>query len=504
MTDKELEKIYNEAYRAVYWTAFSLLKNEDDAQDIVQDTFISLFNSYDSIKDKSKTLPWLKKVAANKSLNRITRTKTDNVDDEFFDTVETVPEDFLPDSIIESAEMRKIIMDIINNSLSEDIRRTLILFYFDEMSTKEIAKALHIPEGTVSWRINSAKKKIKKEVEKYEKDNDTKLYMVVPFLTKLFTKEAEQVPFKPMPSSLSNLSASTTKAATKAAGSKLASKAITKGTEFAMKKIIITIAAIVLAGAATTGIVYYATHKDEDPLSKESIKKNAGNEISEIDPDDESKTKSNEDGGNLDRVGTDFDFGADGRNYVNFDDMKVRVNGDVITMNNSTVQDLVDTGCYVGAYMLDRDFAYDNQLDDPVEAGDVVVLNVFDMDEETDRPEGKNWSCPIFFIARAETDGTIIDCVVCGVCFNPDYIDAWEDGIEFEFPLTMTPEDLVANAGADTTPEISDDYAYYVYEYEDCTVRFAFYQDSLYSIIAEFDEGAVIDRGTIVSAEKAG
>ena len=32
MTDKELEKIYNEAYRSVYWTAFSLLKNEDDAQ----------------------------------------------------------------------------------------------------------------------------------------------------------------------------------------------------------------------------------------------------------------------------------------------------------------------------------------------------------------------------------------------------------------------------------------------------------------------------------------
>ncbi|MBP5187311.1 MAG: RNA polymerase sigma factor, partial [Clostridiales bacterium] len=45
MTGNELEKIYNEAYRAVYWTAFSLLKNEDDAQDIVQDTFIALINS---------------------------------------------------------------------------------------------------------------------------------------------------------------------------------------------------------------------------------------------------------------------------------------------------------------------------------------------------------------------------------------------------------------------------------------------------------------------------
>ena len=40
MTDKELEQIYNEAYKAVYWTAMSLLKNEADAEDIVQDTFV--------------------------------------------------------------------------------------------------------------------------------------------------------------------------------------------------------------------------------------------------------------------------------------------------------------------------------------------------------------------------------------------------------------------------------------------------------------------------------
>ena len=286
MTDKELEKIYNEAYRAVYWTAFSLLKNEDDAQDIVQDTFVSLINSYDSIKDKTKVLPWLKKVAANKSLNRLTRTKTDTVEDEFFDSIETVPEDFLPDSLVESAETRKIIMDIINNSLSEDTRRTLILFYFDEMSTKEVAQALGIPEGTVSRRIHSAKAKIKKEVEKYEKENDTKLFMVVPFLTQLFTKEAEQVAFKPIPASLLNLSASTG-AATEAAGSKLASQAIKKGTEVTMKKTIITIVSIGLAGAATAGIVFFATRKDNNSGAKKNTGKNADNEITEIDPEDQ-------------------------------------------------------------------------------------------------------------------------------------------------------------------------------------------------------------------------
>ncbi|MEE3352254.1 MAG: sigma-70 family RNA polymerase sigma factor [Saccharofermentanaceae bacterium] len=293
MDRKELEKIYNEAYRAVYWTAFSLLKNEDDAQDIVQDTFVALINSYDSIQDKSKIVPWLKKVAANKSLNRLTRTKTDNVEDEFFDTVETVPEDFLPDSLVESEETRKIIMDIINNSLSEEIRMTLILFYFDEMSTKEVAEALGIPEGTVSRRIHSAKKKIKKEVEKYEEENDTKLFMVVPFLTQLFEKEAEQVPFRPIPASLLNLSAST--GAAEAAGSEIASQALKKGTEVMLKKIIITSVSVVLVGAATAGIIYFATRKNEKNDVKKRAGKNEENEITAIDPDTEDTGSNGED-----------------------------------------------------------------------------------------------------------------------------------------------------------------------------------------------------------------
>ena len=208
MTDKELGQIYNEAYKSVYWTAMSLLKNEADAEDIVQDTFVALIESYGSIKDKSKVTSWLKKTAANKCLDRLKLSKTDTMDEEFFDNVEAVPEDFLPDSIVESEDARKIVMNIINNSLSDDIRRTLILFYFDDMSIKEIAGALGVPEGTVSRRLNFARNKIKKEVEKYEKDNNTKLYaMAIPFLSKLFIKEAEQVAFKPLPAALANLSA---------------------------------------------------------------------------------------------------------------------------------------------------------------------------------------------------------------------------------------------------------------------------------------------------------
>ena len=260
MTNQELEKIYNDSYRAVYWTAMSLLKNEADAEDIVQETFLSLIKSYDSIQDKSKVNAWLKKTAANKCLDRIKLTKTVNVEDEFFENVEDVPEDFLPDSLIESAEMRKVIMDIIEKSLSEEIRRTLILYYFDEMTTKEISEVLGVPQGTILWRLSFAKKKIKKEVEKYEKDNDTKLFMVVPFLSNLFMKEAEQVPFKPMPASLlSHLSASAEASTGEAVSA--ASEAAKKGTGIIMKKAIIGGIAAVVAIGAIIGIAIAIAHR---------------------------------------------------------------------------------------------------------------------------------------------------------------------------------------------------------------------------------------------------
>ena len=271
MTGEELEQIYNDAYKAVYWTAMSLLKNEADAEDIVQDSFIAFIESYSDIKDTTKATALLKKIAANKCLDRIKLAKTDTVDDEFFEDVEAVPEDFLPDSIVESEDARRIIMDIIENSLSEDIRRTLILFYFDDMSTKEIAEALSVPEGTVRRRLNFARNKIKKEVEKYEKDNKTKLFgMALPFLSKLFMKEAEQVPFKAMPAKLISLSASA-QASNAGAATKIAASAAKKGTGIMKTKILIGgLAGIVAVGATLGIIIAVLTNKPDTPEPSET------------------------------------------------------------------------------------------------------------------------------------------------------------------------------------------------------------------------------------------
>ena len=272
MDNKELERIYNDTYRSVYWTAMSLLKNEADAEDIVQETFVTLIGSYDTLKDKDKAAAWLKKTAANKCLDRLRRTKTVNAEDDFFENVEAQPEDFLPDSILESAEKRRIIMDIIDNALSEDIKRTLVLYYFDEMTTKEIASLLDIPQGTVLWRLNFAKKKIKKEVEKYEEENHDKLgAMAVPFLTKLFAKEAEQVPLKPIAASLMELTASAQAPAHAATTAKsIASSAAKKKVAgIALNKLIIGAVALVLVGTiATVVVITNSKAKKEDTVEE--------------------------------------------------------------------------------------------------------------------------------------------------------------------------------------------------------------------------------------------
>jgi len=291
VTNQELEQIYNDSYRAVYWTAMSLLKNEADAEDIVQETFLSLIKSYDSIQDKSKVHAWLKKTAANKCLDKIKLTRTVNVEDEFFENVEDIAEDFLPDSLVESAEMRKVIMDIIEKSLSEEIRKTLILYYFDEMTTKEISEVLGVPQGTILWRLNYAKKKIKKEVEKYEKDNDTKLFMVVPFLSNLFIKEAEQVPFKPMPASLLRQLSASSEASAGEVSSTAASEAVKKGTGIAIKNIIIgSLTAVVVIGGIIGVSVGYA-HKNA------SSKKSDKNAL--ITNQDDGNGKTGQNGGSI-------------------------------------------------------------------------------------------------------------------------------------------------------------------------------------------------------------
>lgn len=448
MTDKELEQIYNEAYKAVYWTALGLLKNEADAEDIVQDTFVTLIESYDVIKDKSKIISWLKKTAANKCLDRIKLAKTDNMDEEFFDSVEAVPEDFLPDSIIESEDARRIVMDIINNKLSDDIRRTLILFYFDDMSTKEIAEALGIPQGTVSWRLNFAKKTIKKEVEKYEEDNKTKLFsMAAPFLSKLFIKEAEQVPFKAIPAKLISLSASA-EASKAGAATKIAASAAKKGTGILMKtKILIGSIAAVVAVGTTVGVVLGVMNSKPKP---EEVQEEEPAVTTEASVAEESEIAETDAQTTIDETTTEETTVAPVASDTWTDEAHCYINGKEILLGlyGSTMQDLADSGCYIEIRTNGNSaFGIEEQFYTVDDEYDLSMLFTIYPDKASASSDVGGITLVVSPAPDMEKPCSVKDCIIIGIIVKTENASAWGDKLGFDFPLTMTVDQLIENSG---------------------------------------------------------
>lgn len=198
--DKEaLSELYSTTHNAAYFTAISILKNEQDALDAVQDSYITAYTGLNQLEDNAAFIGWLKRIVANKCKDMLKRKKPTlfNSDEEENDTLQNIEEQseaFLPQDYIDQTAKREQIMQIINQ-LSDVQKTTILLFYYDELSVAEIAKIMECSESTVTSRISYAKKYIKQEVEKLEKKGD-KLYSVapVPFLMLLFKQEAKVHP----------------------------------------------------------------------------------------------------------------------------------------------------------------------------------------------------------------------------------------------------------------------------------------------------------------------
>ena len=191
---KALDELYKSTSRAVYFTCRSLLKNEQDAEDLMQNTYITAFKKLKTLEQPEKFEPWIKRIAANLCKDFLVKKGAHPeqlLDEEGFD--EPVDENFLPDEYIINAEKRSIVMKIMHEKLSDVLYQTVIMFYFDEMTVAEIAEEMNCPEGTVKYRLNAARTKIRQGVLDYEKKSGDKLYAFIglPFLTRLLIEESK-------------------------------------------------------------------------------------------------------------------------------------------------------------------------------------------------------------------------------------------------------------------------------------------------------------------------
>lgn len=183
-----LEEIYNDTRKMVYFTALGIVRNENDAEDVVQDTYIKVFQNIARLQDEKAFISWLKTIVVNVSKNNLKKRKpmlfqNDEEEDAVLGSIEEVGEDFLPQEYVDQAEKREIIKSMIEN-LPDAQRTAVMLYYFDELPLSEVSKVMETTEGTTKSRLNYARKQIRAKVDEQEKKGN-KLYAGVPMLTRI-------------------------------------------------------------------------------------------------------------------------------------------------------------------------------------------------------------------------------------------------------------------------------------------------------------------------------
>ena len=192
---KAFDKLYELTSNDVWFTCVSLLKDEENAKDIMQETYITAFLKLDTLKNEEKFCGWLTAIATNKSKNKLKGKVEYQIDDEVLIAETETDELMLPEEYINKAEKRKVLLQIIEDTLSFNQYQVVLMFYFNELSIAEIAQALEISEGTVKSRLNSSRAKMKTAIEDYENKSGDKLHGVVfvPFFTTIFREQAKSL-----------------------------------------------------------------------------------------------------------------------------------------------------------------------------------------------------------------------------------------------------------------------------------------------------------------------
>ena len=144
-----------------YKTAKIILKNDEDVYDALQDALLSMYQNYDTLKDKNLFSTWGTRIVINKSYDFLRKVKN-NV----LDLDETIENDIKISSFDEYDIDKYGIKQAINEYLSDDQKLVVILFYYDDYSIKEISNILDIPEGTVKSRLSKARDILKENLKK--------------------------------------------------------------------------------------------------------------------------------------------------------------------------------------------------------------------------------------------------------------------------------------------------------------------------------------------------
>lgn len=149
ISKEEFVDLVEEYKLSLYRFAKSILKNDIEVEDAISESILKAYKNKNRLKNKESFKSWMMRIVSNECYDLIKRKSR-------FDLRDNLESLNLVHIDKEYSDLREIIDD-----LNEEFSSVLVLFYYEDMSIKEISKVLEICEGTVKSRLSRAKSKLK-------------------------------------------------------------------------------------------------------------------------------------------------------------------------------------------------------------------------------------------------------------------------------------------------------------------------------------------------------
>lgn len=155
MTKEELGALIINSERQMYVTARSILPEDQDCADAIQETIVKAFTKINSLKQDTYAKTWLIRILINECYN-VLRQKSRQIPLD-------MEKEMSAQAVVEPQDYSDLYKAV--SQLQEELRVPVVLYYGEDLSIREIAQILEISEGAVQKRLARARQKLKHLLE---------------------------------------------------------------------------------------------------------------------------------------------------------------------------------------------------------------------------------------------------------------------------------------------------------------------------------------------------
>ena len=187
-------ELYQRSGAALWRSVFAMVRDEQTAWDVHQNSYMLAWQSIGKLEKPEAFLPWLRRIAVNEAVKELNRTQplrfTELTEEDGAEPEipETRPQR-LPEPELDRQEAARLVREILDG-LPQRQRLILGMYYYEELSIPEIARALGVTQGTVKTQLHLGRKRVEAQVKGLE-DQGVKLYGASPlaFLLALLDRQ---------------------------------------------------------------------------------------------------------------------------------------------------------------------------------------------------------------------------------------------------------------------------------------------------------------------------